>query len=182
MKIRFAVVLAVAVALAGCVSPTGSFPVVPPADTAAVATAAKVDRNQHTGVVTIENPLIMVNGTLLGDKYLIRSWIDPRSPALHNRFQIQVSAYTNGWKFLEQAYANGKPLDTLVIDRSVISCSGGCSMSEIVGINLTKADVEQFAVSGLSFQISGQRGNVTMTIPAGYFAGALQAHERAATG
>lgn len=186
MKIKIAAAAAAMMILAGCVaptgmSPTGSFPVIAPTDAAAVSAASTVQRNQHTGMTNVEGPIIMPQGTLLGDKYLLRSWVAPQNPAMNDRFQIQVSAYMSEWKFLSQAYANGQPLDTTRIDQSVISCAGGCSMTETVGINLTKADVERFAQSGLSFQISGQRGNVTMSIPAGYFGGVLQAHERAKT-
>lgn len=183
MKIKIAAAAAGIMLLAGCVSPTGNLPVIQPTDAASVSVAATIQRNPHTGMTNVEGPVIMPQGTLLGDKYMLRSWVAPQNPAMHDRFQIQVSAYVREWKFLSQAYADGKALDTTLIDRSVVSCAGGCSMTETVGINLTKADVERYASSGLSFQISGQRGNLTMFIPGGYFAGVLQAHERAkATG
>lgn len=181
MKIKIAAAAAAMMVLAGCVSATGGLPVVSPTDTAAVSAATTTQQNSHTGMTNIEGPVIMPQGTLLGDKYMLRSWVAPKNPAMNDRFQIQASAYVRGWQFFEQAYADGKALDTVVIDRSVISCHGGCSMTETIGINLTKADVEKYAQSGLSFQVSGKRGNVTMFIPAGYFAGVLQAHERAKT-
>lgn len=166
--------------LAGCVAATGGLPVVAPTDSAAVAATATVERNPHTGVTTISNPLIMPYGSILADTYLIRSWIDPTNPAMNNRFQIYVQAYMSDWKFLSQAYANGKPLDTTKIGTNVLSCRNGCSMTETVGINLSKADVRRYADTGLSFQVSGRRGEVTLTIPGSYFAGALQSHDQAA--
>ena len=181
MKFRTAAAFAAMIALAGCVSPTGNLPVVAPTDAATVSASTTVQRNTHTGMTNIEGPVIMPQGTLLGDRYMLRSWVAPNNPAMNDRFQIQASAYVSEWKFLEHAYANGQALDTTVIDRSVISCRGGCSMTETIGINLTKADVEKYAQSGLSFQVSGKRGNMTMFIPGGYFAGVLQAHERAKT-
>lgn len=183
MRLGVFAALAASIALAGCgaeVAALHGIPIVEPAEAAAVAANIKVEPNPHTGTTIVSGPIIFPERNILGNAYLVRSWIAPNNPALDGRFQIYVSVNRREWAFLDTAYANGQMLDTTRIDRSVGSCSSyGCRVTEVVGINLSRDEVTQLASTGLSFQIRGQRGSVEMSVPAAYFAAVLAAHDQA---
>jgi hypothetical protein len=141
-------------------------------DPNAVAKATNTTFNPHTGLTTTSGAPSAINGNILEGMYNIRTMRAADGKTLHQLY-LAVSAYE--WLFLNSAYAYGQPLDFVGIDRSVGSCSKyGCNITETVGIGLTEDQLRQYALSGFTFQLTGQRGNRVITVPATYFQGYLQ--------
>lgn len=164
-----AAVVLVAIGLSGCVSTLS----LDPANPSVVAASIEVEANQYTGVTKVSGPAITQNTAI----YLVRGWIDPGA-AIHDQFQIYVTARFSDWAFLDRAYAGGVALDTTLIDREVGYCSQyGCTLWETVGVNISRADMQRFSQTGFDFQIRGRSGSVTVQIPPGYFAAVLAAHD-----
>lgn len=154
--------------LAGCVAA---------GDLGAVSAGTTIRPDVHEGSTTVEGPPIRDYKTL--HRYFVRSWINPKKPTIHDRFQIVVLGEFARRVYLIQAYAAGEKLDTKVIDRERRCISGaGCYTLETVGINLSEADIERYAGSGLAFEIIGRRQSIVLEIPAAYFGGVLERHRR----
>jgi len=103
--------------------------------------------------------------------YNIRTFKGADGKSVH---QVYLAVSSQGWMFLNSAYAYGKPLDFLAIDRQVGYCSKyGCSITETVGVGLSEDQLRQFAMTGFSFQLTGQRASRVVNIPATYFQGYL---------
>lgn len=113
---------------------------------------------------------------LRSSSYQIRSWSNPGDKVIDNRFQIVVVGTFAKRAHLEQAYADGAELGTVVIDRERVGCGSGCETEETVGISLTEAEMARRAEAGMSFEVMGRRAALVMTIPKAYFAAVLHAH------
>ena len=173
--------VAICMAMAGCgaqIAAMSGIAIVDPGQKAAVMANMKAENDPYEGATKITGPIIFHDRNLLGKTYSIRSWISPNNPALNDRFQIYVTANFNEWAFLQQAYADGRMLDTSQISRDVGSCTGyGCSVSETVGINFSEAELARYRASGLSFKIAGKRQDVIMTIPGPYIDAVITFHD-----
>ncbi|MFC5989716.1 hypothetical protein [Limoniibacter endophyticus] len=176
-------ILAATLAISGCgaeIAAMHGIAIIQPTDFTKVYEATKVSSDAHTGSTTVEGPTIFHDNHLLKNTYAVRSWINKNNSLLNDRFQVYVVGNFNEWAFLNQAYSNGQMLDTTLISRKVGHCSSsGCSVSETVGVNLSRERVKELAGTGLSFKIAGQRGDVTMLIPATYFGAIQKRHEEA---
>lgn len=96
-------------------------------------------------------------------------------------YQIYVADYYNGeWRFYDEAWdSNGKRLDTTLIARKVGSCtSSGCNHFEHVGVNVTKAYLEQAQAEGVRFKLSGRSGEQVFFLPPAYIGAFLAATEK----
>jgi len=164
---RPAWVVLICVVLAGCVTAES---------VDAVSAGTRIKPDLHEGSTVVQGPIVHDPASLFRHRYTVRSWINPRKPAVHDSFQIVVVGKFDRRVFLEQAYAAGQKLDTLVIDRERI-CSP-CHTLETVGINLSEAEVERYAGSGLAFKITGRRDDIVLEIPGAYFAGVLERHRQ----
>lgn len=182
MKIYALSILACSLLLAGCANQNRTIlgqKVIDPSNIQSVSDNVAVDENTYTGRTTIKGPVIIGQGEKDYKTYFIRGWIAPSLPSLDNHFQIYVTAYFPEWAFLQQAYASGKPIDTVLIDRKVMSCSRyGCGVMESVGVNLTREQMTKYAENGLSFQVSGKSDSVVMSIPSQYFAAILSVYDQ----
>lgn len=166
MSVLRAFVVAFMVALAGCVSA---------ADPAAVAKGTKVANNQFTGLQEYSGPPSALNGNFLEGLFLLRGRRPVQGSGLQmSTHQIYMDVSANDWLFLDSAYANGQALKFVPIDRSVGSCSRyGCTVREVVGIDITYNELVGYSTTGIAFQLTGKRGNRVVSIPATYFQGYL---------
>ena len=58
------------------------------------------------------------------------------------------------------------------------SCEGaGCTVVETVGVRLTPEALKAAAAQGVSVELSGGRGSMTLALPPAYFARFLEARE-----
>ena len=124
----------------------------------------------------VEGPPIHFLGVGTKSSYRIRSWINPAKAGLHDRFQIVARLHFAKRVFLQQAFADGRTLDTTVIDRERL---GPGETVETIGINLSQEEMRHYAATGIGIEISGRRTSVAFAIPAAYLAAVLEAHERA---
>jgi hypothetical protein len=161
-------VLVFIAALSGCVS------AVSPQDEAAVRSQTTGIVNQHTGMQEFKSPMALLNNNVFEGSYMLRGWRRVGQPIKSSTHQLYLSVSSNGWLFLNAAYSGGSMLPMTQIDRSVGYCSSyGCTVHETVGIDLTYDQLSKYASTGIAFQLSGQRGSKTYSIPAAYFKGYL---------
>lgn len=158
----------------GMIAEMSGIPVVDPNNVAAVAEHTADDYDTYKGTRTVEGPLIFHDKNLFGKRYAIR-YVETSGG--QSFYQIYTITPATEWMFLDQAYAGGKELETVVIKRSVDSCSGGlgCDLSETVGVTLTEDQMRQAAANGFSFKLAGRSGSAVYTIPAPYFSAVYKA-------
>lgn len=151
-----------------------------PNDKAAVASKVTVERDDFKKLTQYKGPKIEltdINMFLVGTWYTqinLRAWkIDSGS----STYQIYVEANHQSWMFFDTAYnSNGDQLNTTVIAREVGSCNtDSCWHREILGLNITREYLEKNTTNGISFQISGQNGKASYTIPPAYVQAFLSA-------
>ena len=130
-----------------------------------------VSYDKHENMTTIKAPRIFAQNNLTGHTYLLRGWSKGNTLESFSSGQLYIVAQLGDWYFLNSAYSNGKKLKTVEIDRAVGSCVRDCDVSEAIGVNLSKAQIKMIAKSGKDFEVkvSGQRGDVQITVPASYF-------------
>lgn len=168
--------------LAGCgaqLAAAYGVPIVPAAQKEQVSKNISVEHDPHTGSIEVSGPLIFHDRNLLGNTYLIRSWINQERPSVDDKFQILVTGRYPKRVYLKQAYADGEEVSTTAIDRERVSCADFCIIKEVVGINLTEEEMARRAETGMSFKVMGRRDTLTMTVPPGYFSAVLEAHRKA---
>ena len=150
-------------------------------DRAAVFGATRVEADRHTGWINAYGPPVTRFGGRSSDAiwqtWLIRTRLDGKAMERGKPFQLYVRAMFPKRVFLKQAYAQGAPLDTTV-DRERTRAG----TLETVGINLTQAEVEDYAGAGLSLRVVGRRASLTVDVPAAYVAAVLDCHRAAAGG
>ena len=126
-------------------------------DRAAVFGATRVEADRHTGWINAYGPPVTRFGGRPSDAiwqtWLIRTRFDAEAMERGKPFQLYVRAMFPRRVFLKQAYAQGAPLDTTVIDRERTRAG----TLETVGINLTQAEAEIYAGAGLSLRVIGRR-------------------------
>ena len=149
--------------------------IVDPSRQTEVAAATAVDTNRDVGVIEISGPVVFHDRDLLGNYYLVRSWVAPAKPEADDRFQIVAVGKFPKRVFLDQAYSGGRKLPTTVIDRER-KCHAECYVQEVIGLDLDELDMVRYAASGIDFEISGRRASVRMSIPGPYFAAVLERH------
>lgn len=174
----FSIVLACALLLlSGCVAVTPSangFAEVDPKDVEAVAIATTSKENYNRGVIKYDAPIVFEKNNILNSFYNLRGWRDSKTKKFIGA-QIYLSIPTTKWAFYNSAFSGGKSLDVTTIDKSVGSCSEyGCRLTEIVGINLSVAQLKQFSEEGFIGEVSGKRGALPVVIPKEYFTGFLK--------
>lgn len=144
----------------------------------AVSAATKLAPDPHAGWTRVLGPLVLADNRLYGRRYVIQSFNDRARDSKDNVFEIQISAGFPKRVYLKQAYAEGKELKTVVIDRERLDCGYDCTTLEVVGIKLTEAEMADFATRNVSIEVIGRRETIVVTIPASYFAGVLAVHRQ----
>ncbi|MBL8581117.1 MAG: hypothetical protein JNL61_02675 [Rhizobiaceae bacterium] len=144
----------------------------------AVAGATKLVPDPHAGWTRVLGPLVLADDRFYGRQFVIQSWTDPVRRQRDNVFEIQISSGFPKRVFLKQAYAEGKELKTIVIDRERLDCGYDCAIKETVGIRLTEAEMADFATRDVAIEVIGRRETIVVTIPASYFAGVLSVHRQ----
>ena len=171
--IRIMLVFCLSLLLGGCMIAAD--------DRAAVFGATRVEADLHTGWINAYGPPVTRFGGRSSDAiwqtWLIRTRLDGKAMERGKPFQLYVRAMFPKRVFLKQAYAQGAPLDTTV-DRERTRAG----TLETVGINLTQAEVEDYAGAGLSLRVVGRRASLTVDVPAAYVAAVLDCHRAAAGG
>ena len=108
----------------------------------------------------------------------LRGWKDlkSKSGAPGEGFQIYVATVHGGrWHRYSSAWdSGGKQLETRSLGNDVDCSRYGCSYSEDVGVDITRAYLEAHRGSGLSLKVSGSGGEVVVRVPGGYVAGFLE--------
>lgn len=180
MNRRIAAALAALLALAGCTTDRSGATLVLEGlhSDARHVEAATVRRDDpHTGVATVVGPEVPFANGLDFHTFRLRGWLDPRDPAIHNRFQILVRASFPRRVYLKHAYAQGERIGLRLIDAERV-CGGGCTWHETVAVPLTLAALERLAGTGLVFEIVGRRDAVVVRVPAGHVSGFLAVFRR----
>lgn len=91
--------------------------------------------------------------------YFIRSWVSRVSGGVHHQLYVTHYYRGGGWKFWRRANARGgQKLEFVNIDRSVLSCRGGCSYSEIFGIGIDDVILQENRLTGFQVQIGAKNG------------------------
>ena len=110
--IRIMLVFCLSLLLGGCIAAD---------DRAAVFGATRVEADRHTGWINAYGPPVTRLGGRSSDAiwqtWLIRTRLDAEAMERGKPFQLYVRAMFPKRVFLKQAYAQGAPLDTTVIDR-----------------------------------------------------------------
>ena len=172
--IRIMLVFCLSLLLGGCMIAAD--------DRAAVFGATRVEADRHTGWINAYGPPVTRFGGRSSDAiwqtWLIRTRLNAEAMERGKPFQLYVRAMFPKRVFLEQAYAQGAPLDTTVLDRERTRAG----TLETVGINLTQAEAEIYAGAGLSLRVVVRRASLTVDVPAAYVAAVLDCHRAAAGG
>ncbi len=179
--VRVLGIVVVVLLQAGCgaqIAALHGIPVVNPADSEAVFAGTRLVTDSHEGSITVMGPTIFHDHDLLKNTYTIRAWVNPSKPELNNRFQVLVRAFFPKRVYLKQAFSEGEPLGTNVIDRERVDCGPDCAVVETVGIDIRADDMAHYADSGLSFEVVGRRDKVVMTIPSTYIEAVLRFYKQ----
>jgi hypothetical protein len=137
-------------------------------DSKSITNAIKVEYDEFKKTTKYTGPYHP--NRLLASNIFIRAWKTDDDPS-KVRCQIYVDAYYRGdWRFYDHAYdSDGNRLDVTLIDRSVISCSGGtCSHSEDIGVNVDIGYLKKHASSGIRFKVVGRGGEEVFVVPSPY--------------
>ena len=162
LKLKLSTWLAIAALAASC-APSSSHH----SDPSLVASKTTVETDRHRGGLKVKGP---VTRSGVRGEWFIRGWADCEECA--RRYQLYAKYTFRDWRFLRRAYAEGRRYELVQIDREVIDAN---ALSEHVAINLSESDVRSISSKGIEFLIEGQRGEVTIQVPAGYAAGVLNA-------
>jgi len=141
-----------------------------PNDYNAVSVKTEIIYDSYEDQTKIKAPIVYAQNNLFGHTYFLRAFAKGREYNNPSVIQIYVDAYLQDWAFLDRAYANGRELNVTPISRDVGSCSSyGCTVHEHIGINITLAELLEYQGTGLNVKISGNKGSITIAIPAVYF-------------
>jgi hypothetical protein len=142
-----------------------------------VAERTSVEKDDFKKLVTVVSPT--VRGVMDGGQYdvFLRGWKDlkSRTRTTSDGFQIYVATVHGGrWHRYSSAWdSGGSQLETRSLGNDVDCSRYGCSYSEDIGIDVTRAYLEAHRGSGLSLKVSGSGGEAVVRVPAGYVAGFL---------
>lgn len=115
-------------------------------------------------------------------RQVVRLWIeDP--PRGETGGQLYVEGrFDRDRAFLYSASSGGRSLPVTVIDRDVASCEGeDCSVTETLGVKLSREELKTAAAEGFSVKLSHSRGSMAFDMPADYFARFLEARDGSET-
>ena len=159
--IRLAVLLNVLVA--GCVVQGKRIP-----ETAeGIASSVKRTEDPYTQTITVMAEPFVLNHT----RYLLRSIKSTKTN--DEAMQIYISCWKTDWVFLERAAdSRGNALKVSVIDREVLRDG---TVTEIVGVEVSREYLENHARTGIDLRIDGKRGKLPLFLPGWYVSGFLQA-------
>lgn len=108
--------------------------------------------------------------TAPNDYVIIRAWSDDQTGLA--QYQIYVADVLNNgsiaeWRYYSAAYDDsGQQLSLIQIRRDVGPCGRfGCSLTEHVGLNVSRQYLTAHQESGIRFQLSGTSGNEVFFIP-----------------
>ena len=148
-----------------------------PNNVSEVSEKTMAEQNPHTGFTEFNGPVAFLSGNPMEGFYQLKGLRPSGGSGTESIYRIEfhVRAYNGGLR-LKTAHSAGKELPLVRIDREKISCDSyqGCLVRETVGVDVTGEELESYAQSGLTLQLSGTRGRRVYTIPATYFAGYLQ--------
>lgn len=143
-------------------------------DPVRVAARTQIKRDEYKKMTNFTGANAVKYGTLF-----IRAWRDDKT----NKTDFQIYAdsyYSGGWRFYQEAYdSDGNRMDFVSIDRKVVSCRGGCSYEETVGMSVTRKYLEDHQDTGIRFKVSGKAGEFTGELPAAYVKGLLMSVDAA---
>lgn len=141
-------VVAILLALAGCAS------------SQAPTRISGVQDDQFGKNITISGAMLYVNplgGT--SRSWLIRSWVDKSTHEVSHQLYVDIS-YVGDWKYFQTAADDtARTLNVSRIDSHVGNCSGGCSLSETVGIELDDATLRAKSKQGYAIKLSAHSGD-----------------------
>ncbi|MBI1868826.1 MAG: PDZ domain-containing protein [Methylocystis sp.] len=100
-------------------------------------------------------------------EWLIRSFINKKTKTVSHQLYIDLD-YTGNWHFYDSASDNSAtPLHVTQIDSSVGSCSGGCSLSETIGVDMDDKVLRAHASDGYRVRLNSKSGNtIILTVSA----------------
>jgi hypothetical protein len=169
--LRIALALSLAAPLfTACLTPVQLYQVPQPpkllSSATDVAAATKVEHDEYKKTTSFTGANASQYNTLL-----IRGWRDDKTKTA--RFQIYAdSFYAGQWRFYNDAYdSDGNRLEFTSIDRKVVSCRGGCTYTETVGLTVSRKYLEEHQETGIRFKVSGKAGEFTAELPAAYVKG-----------
>lgn len=171
-------VIAVLLLLAGCVAAPNSASPIFSAGYQQVFAKTKLVPDPHTGWTKISGPTILQSDLRSRHAYMIWTSFDRRHADLDEKFQIQAAGLFPKRVYLDEVFSEGRKMKSKVIDRERRHCGYGCTTMETVGIDLTKAEMEDYARRGMTFEVIGRRDSMIVAIPASYFAAVLDFHRR----
>ena len=141
---------------------------------AEIAQAITVEHDEFEKITTYKGPKYEVNPDesfpALRTFLFLRAWKPDSLPVVTYHIYVRACYRSVDWRFYEQAYdSDGKRLDTTVIDRDVVDCSGyRCYYAEHVGININKEYLENHANTGIRFKLAGRAGEEVFIVPPTY--------------
>lgn len=176
---RLVGVLAVLLLLVGCVSsPDSASIILGDAGYDRVFARTRLVPDPHTGWSEIRGPSVLLSDGRFRRIYMIRTRFDRRKADLGEEFQIQAAGLFPRRVYLGDVFSEGRKLKSKVIDREQRDCGYNCTTAETIGIDLTKAEMEDHARRGMTFEVIGRRERIVVTVPASYFAAVLDFHRQ----
>jgi len=167
--------LALLLLLSGCVSSPEDASVIGKVTSYdPVLANTKLVQDPHAGWTTVKGPVVKQGNA----RYMIRVRYDRRKADFAEQFQIQVAGLFPKRVYLGDVFCEGHKLKSKVLDRERIDCGYNCTTVETVGIDITEADMENYAKRGLAFEAIGRRDGIEVAIPASYFAAVLDFHRQ----
>lgn len=145
-----------------------------------VASRIEVVQDERSRQKKVRAPMVYLDGFAVGRSYMLRSTLDPGDPVdAPSLLQLYVTAQFNDWAYLGEGVAEDRRarrrLVLTPIDRNHFGChqrgaERRCNLTETVAIELSVADLHEYASSGLRFSVEGRSGATEMEVPAAYFA------------
>lgn len=139
-----------------------------------VLAKTKLVQDPHAGWTTVKGPVV----TLGKVRYMVRIRYDRGKADLGEHFQIQAAGLFPKRVYLGDVFSEGRKLKSKVLDRERIDCGYNCTTVETVGIDLTEAQMDDYAKRGLAFEVIGRRDGMEVAIPPSYFAAVLDFHRQ----
>lgn len=173
---RWIGVLVLCVLAAGCVDlrpdRLGVLPLGGEADYDRVLAQTKLISDPHVGWSQVSGPIVTDFGFGTSVGYMAGVKVKGDEVA----FGIVVEGFFPKRVYLGDVYSQGRKLRSKVIDRERLHCGSGCTTAETVLIDVTQAEFEDYAANGLTFEVTGRRNSITVSIPASYFAAVLASY------
>lgn len=164
--------------LTGCVATPGGSSITGVMSYDQVLAQTKLVPDPHTGWTSIQGPIVFQSDQLSRKLYMIQTQFDRRKPDLDEKFVILAAGLFPKRVYLGDVFSEGRKLKSKVLDRERRDCGYGCTTVEKVGISLTEAEMEDYARRGMTFEVTGRRDTMVVTIPPSYFAAVLEFHRQ----